>query len=114
MDMRTHLHQQVNNKVSRFIVGEEGKVGSRSAFTAAAFIGATSLAGILLGPTNAKADGGTWVCDGDELKCHDTALCCHCFDANLNADYHGCTQDTYDCRVPDFEPGLGMSCWFKP
>ena len=35
--MRTHLHQQVNNKVSRFIVGEEGKVGSRSAFTAAAF-----------------------------------------------------------------------------
>ena len=112
--MRTHLHQQVNNKVSRFIVGEEGKVGSRSAFTAAAFIGATSLAGMLLGPTNAKADDGSWVCDGDLLKCHNTALCCHCFDANLNADYHGCTQDTYDCRVPDFKPGLGMACWFKP
>ena len=33
--MRSHLHQQVNRKVSHFIVGEEGKVGSQSAFTAA-------------------------------------------------------------------------------
>ena len=115
MNMRTHLHQQVNDKVSRFIVGEEGKVGSQSAFTAAAFIGATSLAGMLLGSPNASANGDeTWVCDGNLLKCHIDDLCCHCFDANLNADYHGCTQDTYDCRGPWFKPGLGMSCWGAP
>ena len=48
IDMRSHLHKQVNRKVSHFILGEEGKVGSQSAFTAAAFIGATSLAGVFL------------------------------------------------------------------
>ncbi len=53
--MRSHLHTQVNRKVFHFIIGEEGKVGSRSAFAAAAFIGATSLAGMLLSTPNAGA-----------------------------------------------------------
>ena len=60
MNMRSHLHTQVNRKVSDFIVGEAGKVGSRSAFTAAAFIGATSLAGILLGATPCSSRRELW------------------------------------------------------
>ena len=111
--MRSHLRQQVNRKVSRFIVGEEGKVGSQSAFTAAAFIGATSLAGMILGTPNANADDGTWLCDGDLLLCHNDDLCCHCWDAGLNADYDGCHQNTYDCRGEWFDPGPGISCWGK-
>ena len=113
--MRSHLHTQVNRKVSHFIVGEEGKVGSRSAFTAAAFIRATSFAGILLGSPNANADDDTWVCDGNLLKCHNFDLCCHCWDANLNADYDGCAQDTYDCRAQVGLAGqsrnIGVTVW---
>ena len=109
--MRTHLHQQVNRKVSRFIMGEEGKVGSRSAFTAAAFIGATSLAGMLLSAPKADAD---WLCGG-EFECHDLDKCCGCWDGELNAPYDGCNQGEYDCRHAEWEPeGPGISCWFKP
>lgn len=32
------IYTQVNRKVSHFILGEEGKVGNRSAFTAAAVL----------------------------------------------------------------------------
>ena len=109
IDMRTHLHQQVNRKVSRFIMGEEGKVGSQSAFTAAAFIGATSLAGILLNTPNAAADG--W-CGG--LDCHPDDLCCYCYNAAWNADYQGCNQGEYDCRSVDLSEFPGISCWTKP
>ena len=110
MNMRSHLHRQVNRKVSDFIVGEAGKVGSRSAFTAAAFIGATSFAGILLSSSNANAD---WQC-GD-FQCHDLDQCCGCWDAELNADYDGCNQGESDCRHADWEPeGPGISCWTKP
>ena len=109
MDMRTHLHTQVNRKVSHFIIGEEGKVGSQSAFTAAAFIGATSLAGILLGAPNADAG---WLC-GDEFDCHDYDQCCHCFDAEANDPHEKCKQDSYDCRGPWYEPTPGISCWTK-
>ena len=107
--MRSHLHTQVNRKVSHFIVGEEGKVGSRSAFTAAAFIGATSLAGMLLSAPTASAD---WQC-GD-FFCDDYDQCCGCWDAKLNKNFEGCAQGTYDCKPPDHDPNPGISCWFKP
>ena len=110
MDMRSHLHTQVNRKVSHFIVGEEGKVGSRSAFTAAAFVGATSLAGILLNTPNADAD---WLCGG-EFNCADADQCCGCWDEELNRDYEQCAQGTYDCQGPWYEPTPGISCWWSP
>ena len=109
IDMRSHLHTQVNRKVSHFIVGEEGKVGSRSAFTAAAFIGATSLAGILLSAPNASAD---WQC-GD-FFCDDADKCCGCWNSNANVGFENCAQGSYDCKPADYNPGPGISCWFKP
>ena len=108
--MRSYLHKQVNRKVSDFIVGEAGKVGSRSAFTAAAFIGATSLAGTLLSAPTADA---AWQCSGD-MYCDDLDQCCGCWDAMLNAPFDGCIQGTYDCRGPWYEPNPGISCWTKP
>ncbi len=95
--MRSHLHTQVNRKVSRFIVGEEGKVGSRSAFTAAAFIGATSLAGILLAAPNADAAG--W-CGDQGAWCPDhTPYCCRMGMGN-----------NYVCLQQD--PNIaGIECW---
>ena len=104
--MRSHLHQRVNRKVSHFILGEEGKVGSRSAFTAAAFIGATSLAGVFLSPPKASAD---WWC-GD-IQCHDNDQCCGCWDEDLNDPWENCTQGDYDCRGPNYVPTPGISCW---
>ncbi len=86
--MRSHLHTQVNRKVSRFIMGEEGKVGSQSAFTAAAFIGATSLAGVFLSAPNASADDA-WC----GIPC-DQEWCCGCWDAALG----GCVQGDYYCE----------------
>lgn len=110
--MRSHLHTQMNRKVSRFIVGEEGKVGSQSAFTAAAFIGATSFAGILLGAPNAAAEGNcgnVTQCGGNEME----QLCCGCWDQAANAPYTGCLEGDYWCVFidPD-EPGI--SCWPLP
>ena len=102
--MENYFGQQVQRKVSHFILGEEGKVGSRSAFTAAAFIGATSLAGILLSAP--QADAG-WVC-GD-LECHDYDKCCLCFDDTFDT----CHKGSYDCRAPEYEPAPGVSCWTK-
>ncbi len=93
--MRTHLHTQVNRKVSRFIMGEEGKVGSQSAFTAAAFIGATSLAGILIGAPDVSANN----CGGG---------------ANCNADSPWCCLGPggYDCEPMDeTDIPAGISCW---
>ncbi|MCY3720912.1 MAG: hypothetical protein OXG97_01675 [Candidatus Poribacteria bacterium] len=98
--MRSHLHQQVNRKVSHFLLGEEGKVGSQSAFTAAAFIGATSLAGILLGTPNAEANncGGVANCPAD-------GWCCYCW-ATGYCDRVG----QYNCKdMPLNKPGT--SCW---
>ena len=107
--MRNHLHAQVNRKVSHFIMGEEGKVGSQSAFTAAAFIGATSLAGTLLSTPNASA---AWQCS--DFFCGDTDQCCGCWHAGLNAPFEGCAQGTYDCQPADHDPNPGISCWTKP
>ena len=112
--MRTHLHQQVNHKVSRFIMGEEGKVGSQSAFTAAAFIGATSLAGILLSAPSATAgheDCGIPGTDNNPI-CNDTdKWCCYCWDSALNADYHSCRPEgEYRCTSKD-KTTPGLSCW---
>ena len=105
-DMRSHLHTQINRKVSHFIVGEEGKVGSQSAFTAAAFIGATSLAGILLGTPNAAAEGNC----GPDTQCDVGDWCCLCWDEYLNAPFDGCVQDSYDCEDWD-NSNPGLSCW---
>ncbi len=101
--MRSHLHKQVNRKVSHFILGEEGKVGSQSAFTAAAFIGATSLAGVFLSAPDASADG--WC--GGEFDC--PAWCCGCWDGAAG----GCAQGDYNCSHGGVG-NAGISCWQKP
>lgn len=107
--MRSHLHTQVNRKVSHFILGEEGKVGSRSAFTAAAFIGVTSLAGMLLNVSNADAAGNNC---GDGADCDPkTQFCCYCYDEAANQGYNDCRQDTYVCEDDDIEVGPGIACW---
>ena len=107
--MRSHLHQQVNRKVSHFIVGEEGKVGSQSAFTAAAFIGATSLAGVFLSAPDASAEGNGWC----GINCDDDEWCCGCWSEVLNEGFEGCVQGTYDCSDIDID-SPGISCWTKP
>ena len=103
--MRSHLHTQVNRKVSHFIMGEEGKVGSQSAFTAAAFIGATSLAGVFLSAPNASADGNGWC----GIPCGDNMWCCGCWDG----DAGGCVEGTYQCRGVPVIGNPGVSCWTK-
>ena len=110
MDMRSHLHARVNRKVSHFIMGEEGKVGNRSAFTAAVFIGTTSLAGVFLGAPNASAEGNGWC----GINCADDELCCGCWDEIRNAPFEGCAQGTYECQPLDHVPTPGISCWAKP
>ena len=90
MNMGSHLHRQVNRKVSDFIVGEAGKVGSRSAFTAAAFIGAISLAGVLFSAPNTDADG---LCGGSGAWCGDESPWCCSPDMG----------DTYFCSAEDIE-----------
>ena len=107
MNMRSDLHRQVNRKVSDFIVGEAGKVGSQSAFTAAAFIGATSLAGIFLSASNADA----WPNCGGVANCaEDSPWCCGCWDEELNEPFDGCTQGSYACSSEDID-SPGISCW---
>jgi hypothetical protein len=101
--MRSHLHQQVNRKVSHFILGEEGKVGSQSAFAAAAFIGATSLAGMLLSTPNASADGSCGIpCDQE--------WCCGCWDGAAG----GCVTGDYYCEEAPIVGNPGISCWQQP
>lgn len=99
--MRSHLHTQVNRKVSDFIMGEEGKVGSQSAFAAAAFIGATSLAGILLGTPGVVADPDD-PCSG----CKDM-WCCRC----EALGYCGPVGD-YNCQDEDKGHLPGVTCWW--
>ena len=103
--MRSHLHQQVNRKVSRFIMGEEGKVGSQSAFTAAAFIGATSLAGVFLGAPNASAEEAAWC----GIPC-DQEWCCGCWDGALG----NCVTGDYYCEDVEIVGNPGISCWTQP
>lgn len=83
-------------------MSRQGKVGSRSAFTAAAFIGATSLAGILLGAPNAAADTncGPATCIQNEAE-----WCCYCW-ATGYCDIVG----QYNCQSKDIsKPGIW--CW---
>ena len=108
--MRSHLHRQVNRKVSDFIVGEAGKVGSQSAFAAAAFIGATSLAGILLSAPDATANNNCG--DQGAHYGYDDPWCCLCWDAEANEGYQNCIQDKYICKGGAEAPsGPGFSCW---
>ena len=90
--MRSHLHKQLNRKVSDFIVGEAGKVGSQSAFTAAAFIGATSLAGVFLSAPNADADG---LCGGAAWCAGATPWCC--------SPDHGVTYLCASVDIPEID-----------
>ena len=104
MKMRSHLHRQVNRKVSDFIVGEAGKVGSQSAFTAAAFIGVTSLAGILLGAPDASA-----VNNCVDANCNDDSpWCCFCWAEG----YCGGEVGEYNCQDENLGAKFpGISCW---
>lgn len=110
MNMRSHLHTQVNRKVSRFIMGEEGKVGSQSAFTAAAFIGATSLAGVFLSTPNASADG--W-CGSQGAWCSEVSgspWCCACVDENLGCGGLG-DEGQYVCLQFPPQNAPGVDCF---
>ena len=112
--MQSHLHTQVNRKVSRFILGEEGKVGSQSAFTAAAFIGATSLAGMFLSAPNATAgadDCGVKGTDNNPICNEFDRFCCYCWDPELNVGHHDCApKGEYRCTSLD-KTSPGLTCW---
>ncbi|MBD3182107.1 hypothetical protein GF312_07435 [Candidatus Poribacteria bacterium] len=94
--MEGRVRRITRQKLSHFILGEEGKVGSRSAFVAATVVGATSLATMLLGVAqNAKA--GSWC--GVLGQCPDATPIC-CFYAGPPNQYH-CTD----------VPIAGWQCW---
>ncbi len=68
--MEQRIRRLTRQKVSHFILSEEGKVGSRSTFVASAIVGATSLAAMLLGTVqNVDAHG----CPNP--NCHNTYCC---------------------------------------
>lgn len=82
--MKSHLRSIAKRKVADFLTREEGMVGNRSAFAAAAFVGTTSLAMTLLVPPSANAgcdcDEGDWCCtNGAELF-----FCSENFDPEYN------------------------------
>lgn len=68
--MRGHLRSMAKRKVSDFLLREEGMMGNRSAFAAAAFVGTTSLAMTFLFSSSASAapcpgvncPQGNWCC----------------------------------------------------
>ena len=62
--MRSHLRSMAKRKVSDFLLREEGMVGNRTAFSAAALVSATALAMTLF--VVADADAGT--CGGRECN----------------------------------------------
>ncbi|MBM3210786.1 hypothetical protein FJZ33_01085 [Candidatus Poribacteria bacterium] len=80
--MQERFSGATRRKVSHFILGEEGRVGSRSAFTAAAVVSVASLATMLLVAPNANAVGG-W-CNGG--YCAPADYCCGC-----DPDFRGCS-----------------------
>ena len=69
--MRSHLKSVAKKKVSDFRLREEGVVGNRTAFTAAAFVGATVLAMYLF--VSQDTSHPKW-CPGH--FCHNEYLCC--------------------------------------
>jgi len=61
--MQERFSGTTKRKVSHFILSEEGRVGSKSAFTAAAVVSVASLATMLLG-TVQKARADAWCVNG--------------------------------------------------
>ena len=69
--MKTHLKRIARQKVSDFLLREEGMIGNRTGFATAAFVGTTSLAMFLLAPPDAEAANncGTKHCDPGDKCC---------------------------------------------
>ena len=61
--MEERFRRTAGRKVSHFIIGEEGRVGSKSAFAAAAVVSVASLTTMLLGIQKAHAEDGEWCPD---------------------------------------------------
>ena len=76
--MEERFRRTAGRKVSHFIIGEEGRVGSRSAFTAAAVVSVASLTTMLLAAVP-NAHAKFW-CPGDPYvageQCDDWEYCC--------------------------------------
>lgn len=66
-------------------------------FSFAAFIGATSLAGVFLSAPAAAEHGDGWC----GIPCDDDDWCCHCFDGELG----DCVEGTYDCEDDKIDTG---------
>jgi len=73
--MQERFSGTTKRKVSHFILGEEGRVGSRSAFTAAAVVSVASLATMLLG-TVQKAYAGQWCAPANNYCGPGNEYCC--------------------------------------
>ena len=61
--MNKRIRTLAKKKVSAFLLGEEGQVGRRGAFTVAALVSASALAGTLISAPTASAAGycgGVW------------------------------------------------------
>ena len=85
--MRSHLRTMAKRKVSDFLLREEGMVGNRTAFSAAALVSTTALAATLLVAPDAQAHGKH--CDGQQ--CWDGQTCCGVWDqANQHMAYVCC------------------------
>ena len=86
--MQERFSGTTRRKVSHFILGEEGRVGSRSAFTAAAVVSVASLATMLLG-TVQKAYAADKFCPAAGVYCFCTGFtyCCAL----------GCAQHATNC-----------------
>ncbi|MBD3182105.1 hypothetical protein GF312_07425 [Candidatus Poribacteria bacterium] len=101
--MEGRVRRITRQRVSHFILGEEGKVGSRSAFVAATVVGATSLATMLLGVAqNAQAAS----C-GPIIQCAPREYCCYCSDPGQG----NCGAVGYGCSGTD-QSAPGISCWY--
>ena len=83
--MQEHFRRAMRRKVSHFIIGEEGRVGNKSAFTAAAVVSVASLATMLLAATPNAHALGDW-CNADVGYCAPDAYCCGC-----DPEFRGCS-----------------------
>ena len=68
--MNKRIRTLAKKKVSAFLLGEEGQVGRRGAFTAAALVTASALAAVLVAtPPAAAGTCGGYVCCGANVYC---------------------------------------------
>ncbi|MDE0298129.1 MAG: hypothetical protein OXN17_05820 [Candidatus Poribacteria bacterium] len=79
--MRSHLRSVAKRKVSDFLLREDGMVGNRTAFSAAAFVSTTALAATLLVSTDAGADNPAGDhCPVHPEHCAPGEFCCRVYD----------------------------------